>query len=59
MEKWISKAEVMLSVMNQVSEEWEHLSDEQQQILAEKYPFDQSFDEVTTNIKEWLDHVKK
>lgn len=59
MDKWVSKAEVMLSIMNQVSEEWDNLSEEQQQLLAEKYPFNKSFDEVTADIKDWLEHVKK
>ncbi|RAS76662.1 hypothetical protein [Priestia endophytica] len=59
MEKFINKAEMMLSVMSQVSEEWENLSDEQQDFLAEQYPLDKSFDEVVSDLKIWLSNIKE
>lgn len=59
MDKFISKAEVMLSIMDQVSEEWEKLSSEKHDLLAEKYPLDKSFDEVVADLKHWLDDVKQ
>jgi hypothetical protein len=59
MDKFISKVEVMLSIMSQVSEEWENLPPEKHDLLAEKYPLDKSFDDVVADLQEWLEHIKK
>jgi hypothetical protein len=53
LDKFINKAEVMLGAMSQVVEEWENLPNEKHELLAEKYPFDKSFDEVVFYLNEW------
>ncbi|RAS80762.1 hypothetical protein A4U60_14395 [Priestia endophytica] len=55
---FVNKAEAMLSIMSQVSEEWEQLSNDQQELLAAQYPLDRSFDDVISNLKNWIDNIK-
>lgn len=58
-EKFISKAEVKLRVMSQVSEEWEKLTDAQHNLLVDKNPFDKSFDDVLADLKHWLKDINE
>ncbi|MFN7251493.1 MAG: hypothetical protein ACK4M9_11960 [Anaerobacillus sp.] len=59
MNKLINQLEQMKENMLQASEQWEALSDDEQNQLAEKYPFDKSFDEVVADLDEWIKHLKK
>ncbi|RAS75804.1 hypothetical protein [Priestia endophytica] len=58
MENFIKKTEVMLSIMSEVSEEWEQLPNDQQELLAAQYPLDRSFDDIMSDLKNWLDNIK-
>jgi hypothetical protein len=53
----LDKLEQMASLMQEVSVEWEKLSNDDK--LVEKYPFDKSFDEVVQDVKEWVEQTKK
>ncbi|WP_044640739.1 hypothetical protein [Risungbinella massiliensis] len=58
MDKMITKLEEMLSAMSQVNNEWGNLSYEEQDQLAENYPFDKSFDELVAEVDVWIDYIK-
>ena len=46
------------SAANSITALWDELTEAEKEILAEKYPFTDSFDEAVLKIRKWVDHVR-